>query len=139
MGADRGRAAPRVTIVLVTHFMEEAERLCDRVALIESGRVVALDTPAGLTVRASSGKQVRFWPSAPFDDRLLLGRPEVASLERDGHHVTVTGSGELVNVVILALAAAGVTAHGVQLDSSSLEDAFVRLTGRHVQPEGAMS
>ncbi len=48
---DRG-----VTIVLVTHFMEEAERLCDRVALIDSGHVVALDTPAGLAARASGGK-----------------------------------------------------------------------------------
>jgi ABC-2 type transport system ATP-binding protein len=131
---DRG-----MTILLVTHFMEEAERLCDRVALIQSGRVVALDTPAGLTARASGGKQVRFWPSAPFDDRLLLGLPEVAGVERDGRHVTVSGSGELVNVVILALAAAGVTAHDIQLDSSSLEDAFVRLTGRRTQPEGGLS
>jgi len=128
-----------VTILLVTHFMEEAERLCDRVALIQSGRIVALDTPAGLTARASGGKQVRFWPSAPFGDGLLLGLPEVGSVERDGKHVTVTGSGELVNAVILALAAAGVTARDVQLDSSSLEDAFVRLTGRHPHQEGALS
>jgi ABC-2 type transport system ATP-binding protein len=127
-----------VTILLVTHFMEEAERLCDHVALIQAGRVAAVDTPAGLTARASGGKQVRFWPSAPFDDRLLLDLPEVARLERDGRQVTVTGSGELVNVVILALAAAGVTAHDVQLDSSSLEDAFVRLT-RPMQPEGELS
>jgi ABC-2 type transport system ATP-binding protein len=128
-----------VTIVLVTHFMEEAERLCDRVALIQSGRVVALDTPAGLIARASGGKQVRFWPSGPFDDRLLCGLPEVAKVEREGKKVTVTGSGELVNVVILALAAMGVTAHDVQLDSSSLEDAFVRLAGRPPQLEGALS
>jgi ABC-2 type transport system ATP-binding protein len=128
-----------VTILLVTHFMEEAERLCDRVALLQAGRVAAVGSPAGLTARASGGKQVRFWPSAPFDDRLLLGLPEVARLERDGRHVTVTGSGELVNVVILALAAAGVTAHDVQLDSASLEDAFVQLTGPRPQPEGDSS
>jgi ABC-2 type transport system ATP-binding protein len=133
---DRG-----VTILLVTHFMEEAERLCDRVALIDSGRVVALDNPAGLIAQASGGKQVRFWTSAPFDDRLLLGLPEVARVEHDGdgRHVTVTGSGELANEVILALATAGVTARDVQLDSSSLEDAFVRLTGRRTQPEGTLS
>src|SRR5438876_1611628 len=63
---DRG-----VTIVLVTHFMEEAERLCDRVALIDRGRVVALDTPARLAAQARGGKTVRFLPSAPFGDRLL--------------------------------------------------------------------
>jgi ABC-2 type transport system ATP-binding protein len=131
---DRG-----VTILLVTHFMEEAERLCDRVALIDNGRVVALDTPAGLAAQARGGKSVRFLPSGPFDDRLLTDLPEVTRVEHAGQHVVVTGTGELVNMVILTLAAAGVTAHDVQLDSSNLEDAFVRLTGRHLDKEGAMA
>jgi len=131
---DRG-----VTIVLVTHFMEEAERLCDRVALIDSGRVVALDTPASLAARARGGKSVRFLPSAPFDETLLTDRPEVSRLEHEGQHILVTGTGELVNVVILTLAAAGVTARDVQLDSSSLEDAFVKLTGKNQQKEGALA
>jgi ABC-2 type transport system ATP-binding protein len=126
-----------VTIVLVTHFMEEAERLCDRVALIDSGRVVALDTPAALAERARGGKTVRFLPSAAFDDWLLTGLPEVTGLEHAGQHVVVTGTGELVNAVILALHAAGVTARDVQLDSSNLEDAFVKLTGSHLHTEGA--
>ena len=51
-----GVRARGVTILLVTHFMEEAERLCDRVALIDNGRVVALDTPAGLAARARAGR-----------------------------------------------------------------------------------
>jgi ABC-2 type transport system ATP-binding protein len=133
---DRG-----VTILLVTHFMEEAERLCDRVALIDGGRVVALDTPAGLAARASGGKTVRFLPSEPFDDRLLTDLPEVNRVDRTGRHVLVTGTGELVNAVILTLAAAGVTARDVQLDSSNLEDAFVRLTARQLAhtSEGASS
>ena len=125
-----------VTILLVTHFMEEAERLCDRVALIDAGHVVALDTPAGLAARASGGTSMRFVPSAPFDDRLLSELPEVRTITRSGPHVVVTGTGELVNVVILTLAAAGVTARDVQLDSSTLEDAFVKLTGRHLHEEG---
>jgi ABC-2 type transport system ATP-binding protein len=118
-----------VTILLVTHFMEEAERLCDRVALIDKGRIVALDTPASLAAQARGGKSVRFLPSAPFDDRVLTELPEVTRVEREGRHVVVTGTGELVNAVLFALAAAGVTARDVQLDSSNLEDAFVRLTG----------
>src|ERR1700683_974687 len=69
---DRG-----VTIVLVTHFMEEAERLCDRVALIDGGRIVALDTPAGLAARARGGKTVRFVSSGPFDEGLLTRLGEV--------------------------------------------------------------
>ncbi len=134
-----GIRARGVTIVLVTHFMEEAERLCDRVALIDSGRVVALDTPAALAERARGGKTVRFLPSAPFDDRLLTGLPGVTGLEHAGQHVVVTGSGELVNAVILALHAAGLTARDVQLDSSNLEDAFVKLTGSHLHSEGALA
>jgi len=130
----RGRG---VTIVLVTHFMEEAERLCDRVALIDNGRVVALDTPAALAERARGGKTMRFRPSAPFDDRLLTGLPAVTALEHAGQHVVVTGTGELVNAVILTLHAAGVTARDVQLDSSNLEDAFVKLTGSQLHTEGA--
>ena len=129
---DRG-----LTILLVTHFMEEAERLCDRVALIDNGRVVALDSPASLAAQARGGKSVRFLPSGPFDDRLLTNLPEVTRVEHAGQHVIVSGTGELVNVVILTLATAGVTAHDVQLNSSNLEDAFVRLTGRHLDKEGA--
>jgi ABC-2 type transport system ATP-binding protein len=128
---DRG-----VTILLVTHFMEEAERLCDRVALIDAGHVVALDSPAGLAARASGGKSIRFVPSAPFDDRLLTELPEVGTVTRNGSHVVVTGTGELVNVVILVLATAGVTARDVQLETSSLEDSFVKLTGRNLHTEG---
>jgi ABC-2 type transport system ATP-binding protein len=136
----RGMRDRGVTIVLVTHFMEEAERLCDRVALIDSGRVVALDAPARLAARArGGGKQVRFVPSAQFDDRLLTDLPVVTALRHDGQHVEVSGSGDLVNAVILKLAAAGVTAHDVELVSTNLEDAFVKLTGRHSDPEGATS
>ena len=131
---DRG-----VTVVLVTHFMEEAERLCDRVALIDSGRIVALDTPAGLAAQARGGKSVRFLPSGPFDEQLLAGLPEVTAVERDGRHIVVTGTGELVNAVILALHAAGCQAWDVQLDASTLEDAFVRLTGMYLHQDGEQS
>ena len=55
---DRG-----TTVLLVTHFMEEVERLCDRVALINAGRIVALDTPAGLAAQATRVRTVRFPPS----------------------------------------------------------------------------
>ena len=131
---DRG-----VTIVLVTHFMEEAERLCDRVALIDKGRIVALDTPAGLVARARGDTSVRFVPSAPFDDRLLAELPGVRRVEHEGQQVIVTGTGELVSVVIVALHAAGVEARDVQVGESSLEDAFVQLTGRHLQHEAEQS
>jgi len=131
---DRG-----VTVLLVTHFMDEAERLCDRVALFDTGRIVALDTPASLAARARGGKVVRFRPSGEFDDHVLTELREVTRVERGGQRVIVTGTGELVNAVLFALAAAGVSAFDVQLDSSNLEDAFVKLTGTHLNEEGTLT
>ena len=122
-----------VTIVLVTHSMEEAERLCDRVALFDSGRIVALDSPKGLAELVAGSKRVRFVPSAVFDDRVLTDLPEVRGVERHGERVTVRGSGDLVNAVILTLDRIGVTAEDVELESATLEDAFVELTGRGVR------
>jgi len=120
---DRG-----VTIVLVTHFMDEAERLCDRVALIDSGRVIAIDTPAGLAEREGGGNHMRFHPSRPVDDSLLTGLREVDRLEHQGDRIVVSGTGDLLGAVISALATAGTEAKDVRLESSTLEDAFVRLT-----------
>ncbi|MBV9849458.1 MAG: ABC transporter ATP-binding protein [Armatimonadetes bacterium] len=124
------------TIVLVSHFMEEAERLCDRVALIDRGRIIATDSPQGLAEKVAGGKRVRFTPSRPFPDALLTERPEVKSLEHQGRHVEVIGSGELVNVVILTLAREGIEAKDVQMGTANLEDAFVRLTGRLLHDAG---
>jgi ABC-2 type transport system ATP-binding protein len=130
---DRG-----ATIVLVTHDMDEAGRLCDRVALLDRGRVVAIDSPAGLARRAGGGQRVRFVPSGPFDDRLLTDLPEVKAVEQHGQQIVVTGAQDLVNAVILTLAGAGITAGDVQVESATLEDAFVRLTGRHLHSGGTV-
>jgi len=119
---DRG-----VTVILVTHYMDEAERLCDRVMLVDHGVVVAMDTPAALAARAGGGPHLRFVPSGPVPD--LTALPEVTAIEHQGKHVTVTGTGEVVGEVLRALTAAGVEATDVQVKSGSLEDAFVRLTG----------
>jgi ABC-2 type transport system ATP-binding protein len=127
---DRG-----ATIILVTHYMEEAERLCDRVALIDHGRIIALDTPDGLVEKVTGGKQVRFAPSKPFDDRLLTALPEVKSIEHQGRRVRVVGSGQLINAVIQTLAQNGIEALDVQSEGATLEDAFVKLTGRRIHEE----
>ncbi len=127
---DRG-----TTMMIVTHFMDEAQRLCDRVALINHGRIVAIGTPGQLAEEAGGGKRVRFVPDKPFDNQLLTGLPEVTSLDRQGRHVVVSGSGRLVNAVILTLARAGVTADDVELESATLEDAFIRLTGSRLHEE----
>jgi ABC-2 type transport system ATP-binding protein len=123
------------TVILVTHYMEEAERLCDRVALIDKGRIIALDTPHGLAEKVTGGKQVRFVPSKTFDDKLLTKLPEVKTLEHQGKHIRVVGSGQLVNVIVLTLAKHSIEAADVQMEHATLEDAFVKLTGRHIHDD----
>jgi ABC-2 type transport system ATP-binding protein len=123
------------TIILVTHYMEEAERLCDRVALIDHGRIIALDTPHGLAEKVTGGKQLRFLASKLFDDGLLMALPEVKTIEHQGERIKVVGSGQLVNAVILTLAQNGIEALDIQSEGATLEDAFVKLTGRHIHEE----
>ncbi|MFI6232086.1 ABC transporter ATP-binding protein [Micromonospora sp. NPDC050784] len=118
-----------VTIVLVTHFMEEAERLCDRVAVIDRGRVVALDSPAGLVSTVAPQQRIRFRPSAPVDDQLLTDLPEVSAVQRSGSQVVVTGTGELLHAVTSVLARHQIVAADLRLEQSTLDDAFVELTG----------
>ncbi|SHL68688.1 ABC transporter ATP-binding protein [Actinacidiphila paucisporea] len=120
-----------VTIMLVTHFMEEAERLCDRVAVIDRGRVVAVDSPAGLTERLRDGRRIRFRPSVPFEDALLTGLPDVIGLARSGDHVVVTGTADALTAVTSVLARNGIVAQHLRVEQPSLEDAFVALTGSH--------
>ena len=122
-----------VTILLVTHFMEEAQRLCDRVAVIDSGRVVALDTPAALASGSGMEQRIRFRPSRPLDDRLLAGLPEVTSITRHGDQVLVTGTGDVLSTVTAVLARHEITAGQLRVEQASLDDAFVVLT-RKDQP-----
>jgi len=120
-----------VTIVLVTHFMEEAERLCDRVALIDAGRIVALDSPAALAERVEVEQRIQFRPSAPLDDRLLTSLPDVTSIIHRGDVVVVTGNSNALNAVTSVLARHQIEAQQLRVDQASLEDAFLALTGRH--------
>jgi ABC-2 type transport system ATP-binding protein len=121
---DRG-----VTIILVTHFMEEAERLCDRVALIDAGAVAAIGTPGALADTAGGEQRIHFQPSIAFDDVLLADLPEVRTVSRRGEQVTVSGSGDVLGAVISLLAGNGIVARHLRVEQTSLEDAFVALTG----------
>ncbi|WP_049560321.1 ABC transporter ATP-binding protein [Nonomuraea sp. SBT364] len=119
-----------VTIVLVTHFMEEAERLCDRIALIDAGRVAATDSPAGLVARVGGEQRLRFRPSGPVSDAVLLALPEVTDVSRSGRQMVVTGNGNLAHVVTLALAGQQVIPADLRIEQATLDDAFLALTGR---------
>jgi len=121
-----------VTIVLVTHFMEEAERLCDRLAVIDAGRLVALDSPAGLVSIVDDTQRIRFRPSRPMDHALLTDLPEVSAVERAGGQLVVTGSGNLLHAVTSVLARNQIVAAELRLEQTTLDDAFVALTGRAI-------
>ncbi|GAA2842569.1 ABC transporter ATP-binding protein [Crossiella cryophila] len=124
---DRG-----VTILLVTHFMAEAERLCDRIAVLEAGRVAAIGSPAELVSTVDSAQTVRFRPSAALDSRLLTALPEVTGIRRDGAEFTVTGHGNLLHALTSALAAQQVIPIDLRLERATLDDAFLALTGRRL-------
>ena len=118
-----------VTVVLVSHFMDEVEHLCDRLMVLDGGRLVALDTPAGLIRQTEDRQRLRFRPSSPFDPALLTALPEVVSVAAAGDIVVVTGTGELLLAVTRELDRRGVTATDLRLEATTLEDAFVTLTG----------
>ena len=119
---DRG-----VTVILVTHFMDEAERLCDRLIVINHGAIQAAGTPEAIAAQAG-GRWVRFVPSQPVDDQTLLAIAGVNGIKRKERYVTVTGTGDLAGSLINALAARGVRMSGVEARSGNLEDAFIELT-----------
>ncbi len=122
---DRG-----VTVLLVTHLMEEAERLADRVAVIDGGRIVVIDTPDGIISRVKAEQKLRFRPSAPIEDRVLSDLPEVTSVERVGSLVVVSGTGNLIHAVTSVLAQLQVVASDLRVEQANLDDAYLTLTAR---------
>jgi ABC-2 type transport system ATP-binding protein len=119
------------TVILVTHFMDEAETLCDRVAIIDHGQVVALDTPQRLISAQDMSTRVSF--STDQDVSFLSAIDGVRCMSRSGGQVHVDGTGP-----VLALTAAELVAHGIVPDDlraerATLEDAFIALTGENVR------
>jgi ABC-2 type transport system ATP-binding protein len=127
--------AAGVTVMLVTHFMDEAERLCDRIMVVDHGRVLAIDSPTGLIRRIGAEQTMRFGPSQPIDDNLLEALPEVVTVHRSGSQIVVTGTRNVVQAVSALLAQRGVIAEDLRVDQISLEDAYLDLT----KPDGTGS
>jgi ABC-2 type transport system ATP-binding protein len=111
--------------------MEEAERLCDRLAVIDAGAVAALDTPAGLIAGLETEQRIRFRPSKPLDDVLLTSLPEVQRVRHHGTQVEVVGVGNLLHAVTSVLATNQIIAADLRVEQATLDDAFVKLTGRN--------
>jgi len=122
------------TVVLVTHFMDEAEQLCDRVAVIDQGRIVALDTPQGLISAHGGDTRVIFSTDHP-DLSWLEQLAHVRSVTRRGSRVEVEGSGPMLMRVASALDEHGITPSDFRLDQPNLEDVFLKLTGHGIHKE----
>ena len=121
------------TVILVTHFMDEAERLCDRIAIVDHGRIVALDTPQNLVHGLQAENRVRFGVHNGFDPAWLQTVSGVSRAVREGDEVIVYGSGPLMARVAAALAERGVTPPDLRAEQPNLEDVFLALTGRKIR------
>jgi ABC-2 type transport system ATP-binding protein len=124
---DRG-----TTVVLVTHFMDEAERLCDRIAVFQRGRIVAEGSPQELVDAHAGGATVHFTTDVA-DLSWLADSPGVERIDRAGSRVTVHGSGPLLAQTAATLVANGIAPLDLRTERRTLEDAFLALSA---QPEG---
>ncbi|RRD05143.1 ABC transporter ATP-binding protein [Arachnia propionica] len=122
---DQGR-----TIVITTHSMAEAAALCDRIAIIDAGRIIAEGTLAELIGRHTNGTVLRLETETPPTPELLQDIDQVTSVTLDGGVLVVTGSGQFTPVVMARLAAAGIEVTAMGLTEPTLEDVFLTLTGR---------
>ncbi|MBY8883304.1 ABC transporter ATP-binding protein [Streptomyces sp. PTM05] len=118
-----------VTVVLVSHFMDEVAELCDRAAILDGGRVVAQGTPAELVAGAGARTTLTFRPTAPLDLDALAALPAVASVARDGETVEVTGGDRVTDQVTAFLARGGIVVANLRIHERSLDDAYVTITG----------
>jgi ABC-2 type transport system ATP-binding protein len=120
---DRG-----ATVVLVTHFMDEAENLCDRVAIIDHGKIIATDSPQGLITRYASEVRVIF--STEKTELTWLEKvPGVTKITKKGPRVELKGSGPLLALVAAALVEHGIVPDDLRVEQPTLEDVFLKLTG----------
>lgn len=122
------------TVFLTTHFMEEAERLCDRVLIIDQGQIVALDTPEAMI--RSLGAENRLVFAIPENQAAppLTDLPQVQRVEQFGERVVVYGHGErFASSVVYALEDAGVDFLDLRTEQPNLEDVFLSLTGQEMR------
>ncbi|MFT3890747.1 MAG: ABC transporter ATP-binding protein [Anaerolineales bacterium] len=130
----RGRGK---TIYLTTHFMEEAEHLCDRVAVLDHGRIMALDAPANLIRTLGAEERIVFSVDRPLPlgfEKALSGEVRV---EVQKERVIVHGKNHrqvpLVSEVVGVLTSQGVPFHDLRTEQPNLEDVFLSLTGHEIR------
>ncbi len=125
------------TVLLTTHFMEEAERLCNRVAILDHGRIVALDTPEILIRNLGAEERVVFCLDGAMPPAAEKALSRAGHVEILGERVTVKNHNDhqksLVSDVVNQLTASGVRFRDLRTEQPNLEDVFLKLTGRDMK------
>jgi ABC-2 type transport system ATP-binding protein len=130
----------QLTILITTHYMDEADRLCDRIAIVDHGKLVALDTPANLkaSVPGSNVIEVQFGnPPADWEHR-LRSLPDVTSVQSEGAGMyrVLTGNGSATTTALVEMAVqANVPVKTLSVQNTTLDDVFVHYTGRQLRDE----
>ena len=127
------------TTVLTTHYMDEAERLCDRVAIVDHGKVISLGTPRELIASLGAGHVIEFAVngSPDIDEAALLALSGVKSARRAGGTwaLQVSAAHETIPALLGALTSRGLPLTELRTHSPTLEDVFVTLTGRSLRDD----
>lgn len=123
------------TVILTTHYIEEAERLCDRVAIIDHGKIIALDTPQQLIARSSGQSRIEFRPAATLALGQLRQLPFVESVAESGGTYTLRSAAvaRTLSELIKWLEAEGHELLDLHVTRPTLEDVFIELTGRRIR------
>ena len=125
---DRGK-----TVFLTTHFMEEAERLCNRVAIMDQAKIVALDTPSNLISSLDSEYRVVFNVKEPLETSMFQKIPAVSRIEQVDEQVTIYGKEEgLLIGIVNALEAGDIRYRSLRTEQPTLEDVFLTMTGKQM-------
>ena len=129
----------RLTMLITTHYMDEADRLCDRIAIVDHGKLVALDTPLKLkaNVHAENVIEAQFVHAPPDWERTLQALPKVNSVQSEGagmYRILSAGATSVTALVECALSA-DVEIKSLSVQSTTLDDVFVHYTGRQLRDE----
>jgi len=133
----RIKAARDLTVILTTHYMDEADKLCDRIAIVDHGKLVALDSPLNLKASIPGRNFIEAsFTGEPDDWRVRLQRlPAVDSVSGEGNVVRIaSNNGPLTTTALIAAAAeSDVSVRSLAVHSTTLDDVFVHFTGRDLR------
>jgi len=139
---ERLRGESGLTVALTTHYMDEAETLCDRIAIVDGGKIIALGTPNELKamVKGSDRIELEFEGDAEATLAMMRAQPSVYDAMRDERSTLIVSTDDGAHVLPQLLAQldqAGVRVTSIRLERMSLEDVFIRFTGRRLRDEPA--